>query len=70
MSIVVPLFLVAGTVHVMMSLEPPQMSRKRLLGDFFMPFCVLRLRYLYKDGMVLRLKIQGDEADFSQREKT
>ena len=28
------LFLVAGTVHVMMSLEPPQMSRKHLWGVF------------------------------------
>ena len=29
------LFLVAGTVHVMMSLEPPQMSRKHLWGFYF-----------------------------------
>ena len=28
------LFLVAGTVHVMMSLKPPQMSRKHLWGVF------------------------------------
>ena len=30
------LFLVAGTVHVMMSLETPQMSRKHLLGFLFL----------------------------------
>ena len=30
------LFLVAGTVHVMMSLEPPQMSRKHLWGFLFL----------------------------------
>ena len=43
------LFLVAGTVHVMMSLEPPQMSRKHLWGGFY--FCLRRraaLREEYK----------------------
>ena len=34
------LFLVAGTVHVMMSLEPPQMSRKHLWGFFIFVYGV------------------------------
>ena len=34
------LFLVAGTVYVMMSLEPPQMSRKHLLGVFIFVYGV------------------------------
>ena len=33
------LFLVAGTVHVMMSLETPQMSRKHLWGFYFCLRC-------------------------------
>ena len=33
------LFLVAGTVHVMMSLKPPQMSRKHLWGFYFCLRC-------------------------------
>ena len=41
----------------MMSFEnPPIDEQETSLGGFFMPFCVPRLRYLYKDGMVLRLK--------------
>ena len=38
------LFLVAGTVHVMMSLEPPQMSRKHLWGFYFCLRCRDALR--------------------------
>ena len=38
------LFLVAGTVHVMMSLEPPQMSRKHLWGFCFCLRCRDALR--------------------------
>ena len=34
------LFLVAGTVHVMISLEPPQMSRKHLWGFFIFVYGV------------------------------
>lgn len=39
LSIVIP-FLVAGTVHVMMSLETPQMSRKHLWGFFIFVYGV------------------------------
>ena len=38
------LFLVAGTVHVMMSLETPQMSRKHLWGFYFCLRCWDALR--------------------------
>ena len=38
------LFLVAGTVNVMMSLEPPQMSRKHLWGFYFCLRCRDALR--------------------------
>ena len=41
------LFLVAGTVHVMMSLEPPQMSRKHLWGFYF---CLRRRDALHKES--------------------
>ena len=41
------LFLVAGTVHVMMSLEPPQMSRKHLWGFYF---CLRCRDALYKES--------------------
>ena len=58
LSIVIP-FLVAGTVHVMMSLEPPQMSRKHLWGFLFLSTA---------SGRLTR-RIQEDEADLSQREK-
>ena len=54
------LFLVAGTVHVMMSLETPQMSRKHLLGFLFLSTVSGRLTQ----------RIQEDEADLSRREKT
>ena len=54
------LFLVAGTVHVMMSLEPPQMSRKHLWGFLFLSTA---------SGRLTR-RIQEDEADLSQHEKT
>ena len=53
-------FLVAGTVHVMMSLEPPQMSRKHLWGFLFLSTVSGRITQ----------RIQEDEADLSQREKT
>ena len=53
-------FLVAGTVHVMMSLETPQMSRKHLLGFLFLSTVSGRLTQ----------RIQEDEADLSRREKT
>ena len=59
LSIVIP-FLVAGTVHVMMSLEPPQMSRKHLWGFLFLSTV---------SGRLTR-KIQEDEVDLSQHEKT
>ena len=59
LSIVIP-FLVAGTVHVMMSLEPPQMSRKHLWGVLF----------LSTASGHLTQRIQEDEADLSRREKT
>ena len=39
LSIVIP-FLVAGIVHVMMSLEPPQMGRKHLWGFFIFVYGV------------------------------
>ena len=54
------LFLVAGTVHVMMSLETPQMSRKHLWGFLFLSTVSGRITQ----------RIQEDEADLSQREKT
>ena len=41
------LFLVAGTVHVMMSLETPQMSRKHLWGFYF---CLRCRDALYKES--------------------
>ena len=41
-------FLVAGTVHVMMSLETPQMSRKHLWGFYFCLRCRDALREEYK----------------------
>ena len=41
------LFLVAGTVHVMMSLETPQMSRKHLWGFYF---CLRRRDALHKES--------------------
>ena len=54
------LFLVAGTVHVMMSLETPQMSRKHLWGVLFLSTVSGRITQ----------RIQEDEADLSRREKT
>ena len=55
----------------MMSFEnPPIDEQETSLGGFFMPFCTQRLRYLYKNCMVLSLKKQEDEADLSQHEKT
>ena len=40
-----------------MSFEsPPIDEQETSLGGFFMPFCVPRLRYLYRDSMILRLK--------------
>ena len=46
------LFLVAGTVHVMMSLETPQMSRKHL-GGFY--FCLRCRDALHKESKRLKL---------------
>ena len=54
------IFLVAGTVHVMMSLETPQMSRKHLWGFLFLSAASGRLTQ----------RVQEAEADLSRREKT
>ena len=46
------LFLVAGTVHVMMSLEPPQMSRKHLWRFYF---CLRCRDALHKESKRMKL---------------
>ena len=46
------LFLVAGTVHVMMSLETPQMSRKHLWGFYF---CLRCRDALHKESKRMKL---------------
>ena len=59
LSIVIP-FLVAGTVHVMMSLETPTDEQETSVGVLFLSTA---------SGRLTR-RIQEDEADLSQREKT